>query len=190
MSNWDLGFDREPAGNCEPQYPQPLGGKGDPRGPTGPDGAASRSGNTGWPSNTVWFGFGGSPGDDSQEAPYPLIYERDDFDGGPPWQPADPQPAAPQATAPQPTAPQPADRFDGDQYMGGAPYGDEPWSAGSLLGNPDGADPMRALYPDNESGRRRWLILAGVAALAAVIGVTRRRGPWPPPRARWPAIRP
>ena len=151
------------------------------------------------------LGFGqesAEPYDPPQDAPYPLTYERDAFDGGPsssatfrltspppppappppagppqpsapppPWEappppaPAPPweapsppyQPSPPYEQTPWPAAPPTADRFEGDPYAGGqpdgAPYLNEPW-----------------WNPDSRPRERRWLVPAGAAVLAAVLG--------------------
>ena len=142
MSNWDLGFGREPADSYEPQYPPQPGG---------PGGAAFRSGDAGWPGNAGWYGTEDSPGDDEPfDAPYPITYERDDFDEGPS------RPAAPRPESSQPPAPPPAAHWE-EPWLGDLPgaRGDGPWRD-----------------PDPGPGWRRWLIPAGVAVLAAVIGAT------------------
>jgi hypothetical protein len=114
MSNWDLGFGREPADSYEPQYPPQPRGAGD---------GAFRSGDAGWPGKAGWPGTEKDPGDDDEpyDPPYPITYERDDLDQEPAW---------------------PA----------------QPWPASS--------------QPPPPAGWRRWLIAAGVAGLAAVIGGT------------------
>jgi hypothetical protein len=165
VSNWDLGFGLESANPHEQRYPPPPTGPG---GPGGPGGADPQPGNTGWPGNAGWYGTEVPPGDgDLPDAPYPITFERDDFEGRPPW-----ETTGQHAAAPPPVAVPLPNQFDGDQYVDGAPDRSEPWSAGPLLGHEDGADLMQALYPDNRSGRRRWLIPAGIAVLAAVIGGT------------------
>jgi hypothetical protein len=156
MSNWDLGFGREPADSYEPQYPPQ---------PAGPGGAAFRSGDAEWAGDAGWPGKTGGPGtedypgddDEPYDPPYPvtyerdpLTYERDDFGQGPSWPPAPPSASSP------PPAPPPA-----------APW-EEPW-----LDAPRGArrdDPWRK--PESRPVGRRWLIPAGAAVLAAVIGGT------------------
>jgi hypothetical protein len=162
MSNWDLGFGLESADPHEQRYPPP------PTGPGGPGGADPGSGNAGWPGNAGWYGTEVPAGDDElPDAPYPITFERDDFDGRPPW-----ETSGRHAAASPPVAEPLPDQFDGDQYVDGAPDRGEPWSAGPLLGHQDGADLMQALYPDSGSGRRRWLVPAVVVVLAAVIGGT------------------
>jgi hypothetical protein len=156
MSNWDLGFGLESADPHEQRYPPPPTGQG------GSAGADSRPGNAGWYGTDVPLGD-----DDLPDAPYPITFERDDFDGRPPW-----ETAGRHAAAPPPVAAPLPDQFDGDRYVDGGPDRSEPWSAGPLPGHQDGADLMQALYPDNGSGRRRWLIPASIAVLAAVIGGT------------------
>ena len=168
MSNWDLGFGQESADSREPRYPPPPGG---------PGGAAFRSGDTGWPGDTGWAGAGdyprdgGDPYDPPQDAPYPLTYERDDFDGrpsssstfrlaSPPAQQQPPRSHSAPGPSPWPAAPPPADRFEGDHYAGGqpatAPHLNEPW-----------------WNPDSRPRWRRWPVPAAiVAVLAAVLGAT------------------
>jgi len=165
MSNWDLGFGLESANPHEQRYPPPPPPTG-PGGPPGPGGADPQPGNGGWPGNAGWYGTEVPPGaDDLPDAPYPITFERDGFDGRPPW-----ESTGLNATAPPPVAAPFPNQFDGDQYVDGAPDRSEPWSADPLLGHQDGADLMQGLYPDDGSGRRRWLIPAGIAVLAAVIG--------------------
>jgi len=173
MSNWDLGFGREPAESYEPRHSSPPGR---------PDATAVPASDAGWPSYVTWFGSPDFPRDDDgldppPDAPYPLTYERDEFDGGaswsatsvlassrPPAAPPPPFPPPPTAAPPSPpppwaAAPAPGDRFEGDLYAGGqhdsAPYLNEPW-----------------WNPDAQPRGRRWLIPAVVAVLAAVIGAT------------------
>ena len=100
------------------------------------------------------LGFGREPADsyddEPYDPPYPITYERDDFVAGPSVA------AAPRPESYQPSAPPPA-----------APWA-EPW-----LDDPRGArgdGPGRD--PGSGPGWRRWLIPAGVAVLAAVVGAT------------------
>jgi hypothetical protein len=151
MSNWDLGFGQEPTDDYQPRHaPQPGG----------PDGTVIHFGDTGWPGSTGWPGTDDFPGNDGEpydpeDAPYPITYERDDFDG-------------------VPTAPPPGKLFGdlfGDPYIHGSDTtpalnldgqpGDEPWRSG--LGGP-------RWEPESRSGQPRWLVPAAVAAAAAVIG--------------------
>ena len=170
MSNWDLGFGREPADSYEPRQPsQP--GRTD--GPGLPDRAAFPFGGAGWPGNPPWSDSADFPGDDDEpnapppDAPYPLTYERDAFDGGSSWpatsvltstQPsaAPPPPAPPAPPPPWQPAPPPGDRFEGDLYGGGQPDSalslDEPW-----------------WNPDARPRGRRWLVPAGIAAVAVAV---------------------
>jgi hypothetical protein len=115
MSNWDLGFGREPADSYEPRYPPQPREAGDD--------------------------------DEPYDPPYPITYERDILDEEPPWS------AAPQSASSQPP---PATPWE------------EPWLDDPRGGRRDG----RWWSPDSGPGWRRWLIPAGVAGLAAVIGGT------------------
>jgi hypothetical protein len=178
MSNWDIGFGREPADNSEPRYPSQPGG---------PGGAPSPPGDTAWHDDPRWFGAADYPGDDAdpddpQDAPYPLTFERDDFDGAgsrsaaswveaPP--PPPPPPTPPPPSQPWPAAADPFELFDGDPYVRradttrapnlDAQAGEEPWLA-DLRGP--------RWEPEARSGRPRLLFPAVVAAVGAVIGVT------------------
>jgi hypothetical protein len=97
------------------------------------------------------FGFGQEPADsyepyDPQDAPYPITYERDDFGSSGGRDSTDPMPAV-----------------HPDSRAGG-----EPW-----LDDPRGDARDDAWWnPESRPGWRRWLIPAGVAVLAAVIGAT------------------
>jgi hypothetical protein len=151
MSNWDLGFGREPAESYEPFYPPHPGAPGE---------AAFRAGDAESPGSAGWPGTEDYPGDDDElyDPPYPITYERDAFDGGSSW-PAAPRPASsqpPQPPAPAPAPPPPA-----------APW-DEPWLDDLRGGRVDG--PWRS--PNSRPVWRRWLIPTGIAALAAGISAT------------------
>src|SRR5580692_1754124 len=151
MSNWDLGFGREPAESYEPFYPPHPGAPGE---------AVFRAGDAESPGSAGWPGTEGYPGDDDElyDPPYPITYERDAFDGGSSW-PAAPRPASsqpPQPPAPAPAPPPPA-----------APW-DEPWLDDLRGGRVDG--PWRS--PNSRPVWRRWLIPTGIAALAAGISAT------------------
>ena len=106
MSNWDFGYGRGPADPRDPQYPPPPGGAGGPRRPRGRRGRSDAGwpGAEGYPDAERYPDAEGWPSraarDDPQAAPYPLTYERDDFDRRPtgPWQ-AEPR------RAPRPTSP-------------------------------------------------------------------------------------
>ena len=158
MSNWDFGHRRqEPADPRQPRYPREAG----------------------WPAGDGYAGNDGEPYDDPAAAPYPITYERDDFNGHPPWS-TGPWPSAPPWSAAAPRA----DQFDGGQYMGAQPSyadrhprhgggqrgyrGEDPGrlaggrgyagtrgSAGT--GGRHSADPMRAFRPGTQSGEESWL---------------------------------
>jgi hypothetical protein len=169
MSNWDLGFGQEPADGYEPRHAPYTGG---------PDGTVLHFGDTGRPAGAGWPGTEDFPGDDfePEDQPYPITYERDDFDGMPDWPTASqsasppPPPAPPAPGQPWPAAPPPAKLF-GDPYIHGTDTepglnrdgqpGEEPWLSG--LGGPP-------WEPEPGSGQPRWLIPAAVAAAAVVIG--------------------
>jgi hypothetical protein len=80
--------------------------------------------------------------DDPQAAPYPITYERDEFEGR-----ASRPTAAPSCTppyAPWPAAPDPADRFASD------PSARQPWRPPPPVGAPDTADSTLAWYPGQQ----------------------------------------
>ena len=112
MSNWDFGYSREPADPRDPQYPPPPGGAGGPRRPRGRRGRSDAGwpGAEGYPDAERYPDAEGWPSRDGthdpQAAPYPLTYERDDFDQRPtgPWQ-AEPR-RAPRPTSPGRAVPQ------------------------------------------------------------------------------------
>jgi hypothetical protein len=163
MSNWDLGFGREPADSYEPLYPSQPGGTG---------GAAFRFGDTGWPGDTAWPGAEDQPSDagepdDPEAALYPLTYEGDDFDGG------QARPTPPPPGQPWPTVPHPFELLDGDEFARGA----DPTRAPTPDSQPGGEPWLAALHaprwePEARSGRSRWLFPVVVAAVGAVIGAT------------------
>ncbi|MGD0699632.1 MAG: hypothetical protein ABSA02_07110 [Trebonia sp.] len=196
MSNWDLGFGRESADSYEPRHsPQPGG----------PGGAAFRFIEPGWTGGQGWPGAEDYPGDDgepcdpedAQDAPYPITYERDVFDGGPSWPttpglatsglatsglatpppptststPTPPLTPPPPPRQPWPAAPPPFELFGGDPYVSGADLTPAP----NLSGQP-GEEPwlsdLRGPWREPGAGSRqpRWLIPAAVATVAAVIG--------------------
>ena len=102
MSNWDFGHRRqEPADPRQPRYPREAG----------------------WPAGDGYAGNDGEPYDDPAAAPYPITYERDDFNGHPPWS------AGPQRPAP-PAPPGP--------WQPGPP---RPWQPGPRRGAPRQEDP-------------------------------------------------
>jgi hypothetical protein len=147
MSNWDLGFGQEPADGYQPRHAPHPGG---------PDGTVFHFGDTGWPGSTGWPGTDDFPDNDGepydpQDAPYPITYERDDFDGVPAAPPPDNLLGDPYIHGPGTT---PALNLDGQP-------GEEPWLSG--LGGP-------RWEPESGSGRPRWLVPAAIAAAAAVIG--------------------
>lgn len=179
MSNWDFGYGREPTDPRDPQYPPPPRGGGGPHRPGGraDGGEAGRPGAEGYPDAEGWPGHDGAPYE-SQAAPYPLTYERDDFDGRPvgptegparPWQagprraaarPTSPGRAVPQRPGPRQTAPwqatPPTYQFGGGLYVGGQPgYVDEHgYTGGRRAGAPYPAEPWSADYSSGTSGSR------------------------------------
>ena len=228
MSQWDFGYGREPTEHHEPKYPPPAPSAypspvqpgseypydQDPDYPypyTPPGGLgapASLPDQGGWPGNAGWRNGGGWPegdrypsGGESYDPPaaYPIIYERDGFEGraslpaapldvAPPYAPwpemtppyapppDDIPPYAPPPYPPPPDAAEPGGRFGGEPPAGR-------WRPPPPVGDLGAADMTEALYPSRPPGypqggshRRRGRPDSGPTSTGAA---------WQPGGRRW-----
>ena len=147
MSNWDLGFGREPAASDKPfdllDAPSRISFESDDF-----DGGRSWSATSRLTSPLP-------PAPPPPPAPSPPPPQ-----SSPLFQsPGTPQSPLPPESLPWPPAPPPADRFEGDHYAGG-------WQAGAG----DLNEPW--WNPEQRPSGRRWLVPAVVAGLAAVVGAS------------------
>jgi hypothetical protein len=171
MSNWDFGYGQPPAEHHEPQQPQypypqqpqqPYPQYPYQQQPEGPGGAGFLPDDAGWSDDGGWpdadgYLSGSGEAYDPRDAPYPITYERDEFEGHASG------PGAGPSFTPWPAAPDPAERFNRDPFADGT----QAWYPQERAHYPDGQagypqeQPQyqdgQARYPGGQPGGEPWL---------------------------------